>query len=175
MKEKLKSMESWYSFRNNDNEVTPIEPPTKGPAFFLSFLSVALQAWNWKEQTSPWQRNPNFLSEFSIMSPFSSLFLFYSLFGSSAFYIKEIVPNLPFKSVSLMAFIQFLLIYSTISMFMLHLTLSTFFCGCEHYEYPCCCPVNVTNPLLTLSLFFSFLYGIPKITPHIYIIDNIYI
>lgn len=78
MKEKLKSMESWYSFRNNDNEVTPIEPPTKGPAFCFKFPICGPTGMKLKGADIPMAKKPKFpiwiLYNVSIFKPIFILF-----------------------------------------------------------------------------------------------------
>lgn len=141
----------------------PQGPPTTGPALCFPFNSCmhGIESTGQENlQTPSHAANPDSLPEFHRMSHFAScLFLCYSWFGSFALCIRAMVPSHPFKPLNLFAFIQFLL--TTVFVFMVHLTLSIFFCGCEHDEYPASVPGNVTNPLPTSSLVFwlSVWYG----------------
>lgn len=139
-KRKTKEHGKLVLFRNNNNEVTPLKPPTKDLAFFFllgSHLCSCRHETGRRDmhlQIPSHPTNSNSLPEFPRMSPFSTnLFLFCSLLVSIVFCTKAMFPSLPFKSLNLVAFIQFLSLYCTVFIVVVHLTLSNFFCGCEHY------------------------------------------
>lgn len=109
-------------------------------------------------QTPSHPTNSSSLSEFPRMSPFFTyLFLFCSLFGSIAFYIKAIVFSLPFKSLNLVAFIQFLL--TLFYCFHFYGPSSSLFSSVamKIINTPTLVPVNVINPpAYIIFIFLSF-------------------